>query len=327
MNRRAFMRLAFAATTCWPALAATQGRKRLVGMLVSLPADDRLGAVAERIARVKADLARLGWAEGRDIQFEVRSTFGGPQARAKAIAEMVALKPDVITTSSSLETAGLLAVTKTIPIVFATAADPIGSGFVESLARPGGNVTGFTNSDAAMGGKWVQFLKELDPRIRSIGILLNPKALPRDGRYFTEPIEEAAPGLGVTATLVPIGDPAEIDAAIGRYAGAPAGLVLPPDPFTVAHRERIVAAAARHRVPVIYPLRYFMDAGGLMSYGAELEVRSGPYIDLILRGARVAELPVQSPRKFELLINRRAADALGLKIPPALLARADQIIE
>jgi putative ABC transport system substrate-binding protein len=327
MNRRDVLALATATAAARPTHAAAQSRMRLVGMLVSLPADDRLGAVAERIARVKADLAKLGWVESRDIKYEIRSTFGGPEARAKAIAEMVALKPDVITTSSSLETAGLLAVTKTIPIVFATATDPVGSGFAESLARPGGNVTGFTNSHASMGAKWVQFLKEMDPRIRSIGILLNPKALPRDGRYFTEPIGEAAPGLGVTASLVPVGDPAEIDAAIGRYAGEPAGLVLPPDPFTVAHRERIVAAAARHRVPAIFSLRYFIDAGGLMSYGAELEVRSGQYIGLILRGAKVADLPVQSPRKFELLINRKAADALGLKIPPALLARADQIIE
>jgi putative tryptophan/tyrosine transport system substrate-binding protein len=326
MNRRDFIALA-TATAGWPSLADAQGRMRTVGTLVSLPADDRLGAVAERIARIKADLARLGWVEGRDIKYELRSTFGGPEARTRAINEMVALKPDVITTSSSLETAGVLAVTKTIPIVFATAADPVGSGFAESLARPGGNVTGFTNSDASMGAKWVQFLKEMDPRIKSIGILLNPKALPRDGRYFTEPILDAAPGLGVTAALVAVGDPAQIDAAIGRYAGEPAGLVLPPDPFSVAHRERIVAAAARHRVPVIYPLRYFIDAGGLMSYGAELEVRIGQYVDLILRGAKVADLPVQSPRKFELLINRKAADALGLKIPPALLARADQIIE
>jgi putative tryptophan/tyrosine transport system substrate-binding protein len=327
MKRRDFMLLATAATAGWPALSAAQGRMRTVGILVSLPADDRLGAVAERIARIKADLARLGWVEGRDIRYEARSTFGGPEARAKAINEMVALKPDVIATSSSLETAGVLAVTRTIPVVFATATDPVGSGFAESLARPGGNVTGFTNSDASMGGKWVQFLKEMDPRISRIGILFNPKALPRGGRYFTEPIEQAAPGLGVTATVVPVGDPAEIDAAIGRYAGEPTGLVLPPDPFTVAHRELIVAATARHRVPAIYPLRYFTDAGGLMSYGAELEARIGQYIDLILHGAKVAELPVQSPRKYELLINRKAAQALGLTIPLALLARADQIIE
>jgi putative tryptophan/tyrosine transport system substrate-binding protein len=327
MNRREFLGFATVAPAAgWPGRAAAQGRMRTVGMLVSLPTDDRLGAVAERIARTKSDLAKLGWIEGRDIKYEIRSTFGGPEARAKAINEMVALKPDVVTTSSSLETAGLLAVTKTIPIVFATATDPVGSGFAESLARPGGNVTGFTNSHASMGAKWVQFLKEMDPRIVRIGILFNPKALPRDGRYFTEPIAEAAPGLGVTVSLVPVGDPAEIDATVGRHAGEPTGLVLPPDPFTVAHRERIVAAAARHRVPAIYSLRYFIDAGGLMSYGAELEVRGGLYINLILRGANVADLPVQSPRKFELLINRKAVDALGLKIPPVLLARADQII-
>jgi putative ABC transport system substrate-binding protein len=258
----------------------------------------------------------------------VRSTFGGPEARAKAIAEVVALKPDVISTSSSLETAGVLAVTKTIPIVFATAADPVGSGFVESLARPGGNATGFTNSDPAMGGKWVQFLKEIDPRVMRIGVLLNPKSLPRDGRYFTEPVEQAARVQGLAAETIALSSPDAIDAAIERFAAEPGGgFVLPPDPFTVAYRERIVAAMARHRVPAIYSLRYFTDAGGLIAYGADIEVRSGQYVNLILRGARPADLPVQSPRRYELLINRKTAGALGLKIPLVLLARADQIIE
>jgi putative tryptophan/tyrosine transport system substrate-binding protein len=329
VQRRDFMRLATVAagwpTLVGPTFAVAQNRIRLVGTLVSLPTDDRLGVTSERVARMKADLERLGWVEGRDIRYEVRSTFGGPEARAKAVNAMVALKPDVITTSSSLETAAMLAVTRTIPIVFGTAADPVGSGLVESLARPGGNATGFTNSHPSMAGKWVQFLKELDPRITRIGMLLNPKGLPRDGRYFTEPIAQAALAFGTTAALLPLGDPGEIDAAIASYAGG--GLILPPEPTTVAHRERIIAAAARHRVPAIYSLRYFSDAGGLMSYGSELEVRIGEYVNLILRGAKVADIPVQSPRKYELLINRKAVEALGLTIPLTLLARADQIIE
>jgi putative tryptophan/tyrosine transport system substrate-binding protein len=328
MNRRDFLAFACAATTALPGSATAQTRMRLVGVLIALPADDRLGLRAERLVRIKGDLGRLGWVEGRDIRFEVRSTFGGPEARAKAIAEILALKPDVILTSSSLETAGVLAVTKTIPIVFATAADPVGSGFAESLARPGGNVTGFTNADPAMGGKWVQFLKEIDPRITRVGILLNPKSLPRDGRYFTEPVEEAARGLGLAAETIALSSPDAIDAAIEAFAAKPeGGFVLPPDPFTVAHRERIVAAMARHGAPAIYSLGYFTDAGGLIAYGADIEVRSGQYINLILRGAKVADLPVQSPRRYELVINRRAADALGLKLPLALLARADRIIE
>jgi putative tryptophan/tyrosine transport system substrate-binding protein len=328
MNRRDVMALATAAAAGWPTQAAAQSRMRLICILVALPADDPLGTRAERIARIKGDLERLGWVEGRDVRYEVRSTFGGPEPRAKAIAEVVALKPDAILTSSSLETAGVMAVTRSIPIVFATAADPVGSGFAESLARPGGNATGFTNSDPAMGGKWVQFLKEIDPRITRVGILLNPKSLPRDGRYFTEPVEEAARGLGLAAETIALSSPDAIDAAVEKFMAEPSGgFVLPPDPFTVAYRERIVAAMARHRAPAIYPLRYFTDVGGLIAYGADIEVRSGQYINLILRGAKPADLPVQSPRRYELLINRRTADALGLKIPLVLLARADQIIE
>jgi putative ABC transport system substrate-binding protein len=328
MKRRDFMRLGVAAGAAIASPAVAEERMRLVGILLALPIDDRLGVVRQRIDRIKGDLARFGWVEGRNIRFEYRSTFGGPQARAKAVADMMALKPDVLATSSSVDTATVLAATQTIPVVFATAADPVGSGFADSLARPGRNVTGFTNSHLSMGTKWLQFLKEIDPRIRHVGILLNPGALPRDGRYFTEPLEQAAPGYDVAAKTVAVRDPSEIDSIIAQYAGEQAGaLILPPDPFTVAHRERIIASAARHRVPAMYSLRYFTEAGGLISYGAELDIRSGQYINLILRGAKPGDLPIQSPRKYELVINRKAADALGLAIPLTLLARADEIIQ
>jgi putative ABC transport system substrate-binding protein len=328
MKRRDFMRLGVAAGAAVAAPAAAEERKRLVGILLALPIEDRLGVVGERIARIKRDLARFGWVEGQNIRFAYRSTFGGPQARAQAVADIVALEPDVIATSSSVDTATVLAVTRSIPVVFATAADPVGSGFADTLARPGRNVTGFTNSHLSMGTKWLQFLKEMDPRIRRVGILLNPAALPRDGRYFTEPLEQAASAYDVVAKTVAVRDPSEVDTIIARYADEEAGaLILPPDPFTVAHRERVIAAAARHRVPAMYSLRYFPEAGGLISYGAELDIRSGQYINLILRGARPGDLPIQSPRKYELLINRKAADALGLAIPLTLLARADEIIQ
>lgn len=327
MKRRDFMRLGVAAGAAIASPVVAEERMRLVGILLALPLDDRLGVVAERIGRIKGDLARFGWVEGQNIKFAFTSTFGGPQARAKAVADMVALKPDVIATSSSVDTASVLAATQSIPVVFATAADPVGSGFAESLARPGRNVTGFTNSHLSMGTKWLQFLKEMDPRIRNVGILLNPDALPRNGRYFTEPLEQAAPGYDVAAKTVVVRDPSAIDSIVAQYAEGAGALIVPPDPFTVAHRERVIASAARHRVPAMYSLRYFPEAGGLISYGAELDIRSGQYINLILRGARPGDLPIQSPRKYELLINRKAADALGLTIPLTLLARADEIIQ
>jgi putative ABC transport system substrate-binding protein len=277
---------------------------------------------------MKGDLEKLGWIEGRNLRYETRLTYGPPGTRETAAREMVALNPDVILASSSPETAALLALTRTIPVIFATATDPVGSGFVQSLARPGGNATGFTNSHASMGAKWLQLLKELDPRIVRVGVLFNPQSAPRGGRYFLEPIASAAPSLGMTAAAAHIASATGIDAAVAALSGDPrGGLVLPPDSFTVVHRRAIVEAVARHRVPAIYPFRYFTDVGGLVSYGAELEVRAAEYVDLILRGANPAELPVQSPRKYELLINLAAAHALGLKVPVSLLARADQIIE
>jgi len=326
-SRRLVMRLAAGAALAWPAAAAGQGagRVRTVGVLVSLRMDDLQWT---RLPALRAQLEKLGWVENRTLRLEVRSSYGGAAARAAAVKEMVALNPDVILASSTAETAALMAATSTIPIIFATAADPVGNGFVDSMARPGRNVTGFTNSHAAMGGKWLQFLKEIAPRVVRIGVLFNPQSAARQGEYFMAPMQALAPSIGVALAAAPLNDPAEIDSVMGGFAGEPAGgLIVPPDSFTVAHRQAIVAAAAGHRVPTIYSFRYFMTAGGLISYGSDLEVRDAQYVDLILRGARAADLPVQSPRKYELLINLKVAEALGLSVPMVLLARADQIIE
>lgn len=323
--RRDMLRFAAAAVAAWPVTAwSATDQVRTVGILISLPSGDR----QPRLTKFLNDMAALGWIEGRNVRYEIRSTFGGPLVRDRVVAEMVQLKPDVIMVSSSYETAALMKATRTIPIVFATAADPVGNGFVQSLARPGGNVTGFTNSDAEMGGKWLQFLTEIDPRISRVGVLYNPQSLPMAGKYFLDPLRELAPTFNVSLSDLRIGDADQLDDLIGNFARAGAGgLLLLPDSFTISHRAKIVAAAMRHAIPAIYPFRYFMDAGGLMSFGAELEVRGADYIDLILRGANPAELPVQSPRKYELLINRSAAAALGLKLPDALVLRANQIIE
>jgi putative tryptophan/tyrosine transport system substrate-binding protein len=241
---------------------------------------------------------------------------------------LLALKPDVILTGSTVETAAVLEATKTIPIVFATANDPVGNGFVESLAHPGGNVTGFTNSSAEMGGKWLQLIREAVPDLARVGILYNPATTPRGGRFFLDSIEQEAALAGVSVVPAPVSAPTEIDEAVRPFSAPPkAAMIALVDSFLVVHRQVAVAAAAKFRVPTIYPFYYFMDAGGLMSYGPTLEVRSADYVDLILRGTKAGDLPVQSPRKYELLINRTVARTLDLTIPFTLLARADEIRE
>lgn len=324
IDRRGLLRLSAAAVLSGGGAArAADPKLKLVGILVSPPLTDR----QPRLDRLYADLARRGWVEGRTARIVLRSTYGGADVLEKTVQEVVALKPDVIVASSSYETAALLRHTKTIPVLFGTAADPVGSGFVQSLARPGGNATGFTNSEASIGGKWLQFLKEADPRVVRAGVLFNPLSTPRGGAYFLDIMRQMSPSFGIELTELRATDPASLDQMIGAFATEPGrGLIVPPDSFTFAHRVAIIAAAARHRIPAIYSLLQFMDAGGLMSYGADLtEVGTAPYIDLILRGASPAELPVQSPRKYELSINRAVASELGLTLSDALLLRADRL--
>lgn len=333
IRRRDFIRLAGSAAAGWWALGATE-RMRVVGILTGLPLSDQLTSQKPadrdkaRIPVILKDLYDKGWVEGVNLRLEIRSTYGGPEKQQAAVKQILELNPDVVMTSSTVETALMAAATKTIPIVFATASDPVGNGFVQSLARPGGNITGFTNSDPEMGGKWLQLLREIDPRIERVGVVFNPETTSRGGRYFLEPLESEAASTGIKATPLPVRNPAEFDEAVRGYSGNPAGgLIGLVDSFLVIHRNALVAATAKYRVPMIYPFRYFIDVGGLIAYGPALEVRGAEYIDLILRGTRPGDLPVQSPRKYELLINRKSADELGLKISPALLARADEIRE
>ncbi|BBZ93851.1 ABC transporter substrate-binding protein [Bradyrhizobium diazoefficiens] len=281
-----------------------------------------------RLGGLIVGLRQRGWVEGVNFRLELRSTFGSSDRLKTAVQELLELKPDVILTGSTIETAAVLAATKTIPIVFATANDPVGNGFVESLAHPGGNVTGFTNSSAEMGGKWLQLIREAVPDVARVGVLFNPATTPRGGRFFLDSIEQEAAASGVSVVPAPVNAPTEIDEVIGRLSEPPkAAMVALVDSFLVIHRQAVVAAAAKYRVPTIYPFHYFMDAGGLMSYGPTLEVRSADYVDLILRGTKAGDLPVQSPRKYELLINRTVARTLDLTIPFTLLARADEIRE
>ncbi|MBR0815741.1 ABC transporter substrate-binding protein [Bradyrhizobium diazoefficiens] len=334
VDRRGFIRLAGAAAAGWTALGATPDRMRIVASLTALPFDDELtrrsmtDTPTSRLGGLVIGLRQRGWVEGVNFRLELRSTFGAPDRLKAAIQELLDLKPDVILTGSTIETAAVLAATKTIPIVFATANDPVGNGFVASLAHPGGNVTGFTNSTAEMGGKWLQLIREAVPDVARVGILFNPATTPRGGRFFLASIEQEAAACGVSAIPAPVNAPADIDEVVRSFSEPPkAAMVALVDSFLVVNRKAVVAAADKYSVPTIYPFHYFMDAGGLMSYGPTLEVRSADYVDLILRGTKAGDLPVQSPRKYELLINRTVARSLGLTLPFTLLARADEIRE
>lgn len=334
VDRREFIRLAGATAAGWLALGATPDRMRIVASITSLSLNDELTrrnmteSSTTRLGGLIAGLRQRGWVEGINYRFEIRSSFGGSDKLKTAVQEIVDLKPDVILTGSTVETAAVMAATKTIPIVFATANDPVGNGFVESLAHPGGNVTGFTSSTAEMGGKWLQLVREAVPDLVRVGVLFNPATTPRAGRFFLDSIEQEAATSGVTVVPAPVSAAADIDGAIARFSDAPrAAMIALVDSFLVVNRQAIVTAAAKYRVPMIYPFHYFMDAGGLMSYGPTLEVRSADYVDLILRGTKAGDLPVQAPRKYELLINRTVAGTLGLTIPFTLLARADEIRE
>jgi putative ABC transport system substrate-binding protein len=302
--------------------------RQVVALVGGVPLSDE--AVSARVEELKQGLVKLGWIEGRNLHLVIRSTEGDPAARSRMAAELVAQRPDVITTSSTFETATVARETKTIPVIFSTVTDPVGSGFVQSLARPGGNITGFSSNGPAMAGKWLQLLLEAAPGRHPIGVMFNPETAPGAGKRYMAELVAPASEAGVEVTAVPVTAPDEIDAAMARFAAAGApGLILIPDSFTVRHRARIIAAANERRIPAISPYRYFVTAGGLMSYGGALEEpgkQVAIYVDLILRGADVAELPVQTTRKFDLAINARTADALQLTLPATLLARADQIV-
>jgi putative ABC transport system substrate-binding protein len=310
------------------AFAQQPDQVRSVGMLIGLAEGDP--DVPRRIAVFQQELHELGWIENRNIKLTYRLASNPEQMRAFA-KELIAAQPDVVVASSSVVVAILLRETRTIPIVFVSAADPVGDGFVASLARPGGNATGFTNNLASMGGKWLELLIEVAPGTARVAVMFNSETAPGKGAFFLRPIEAAA-ALRSTAThAMPVRDDAEIANAIAAFGRNPGGaLIVMPDNFTSVHRAQIIASAAQHRVPAIYPFRYFTTGGGLMSYGADLVDlyrRTPAYVDRILRGAKPADLPVQAPAKVELVINLKAARSFGLTVPRIMLARADEVIE
>jgi putative ABC transport system substrate-binding protein len=309
--------------------AQQTSQMRRIGVLMGFAESDPQAQA--RVEAFRKGLQTLGWAEGRSVRIDVRwAPTSDPPAMQRAAKELVALQPDVILSHNTPTTATLLRQTRTIPIVFVVVSDPIGSGFVASLPRPGGNVTGFTNIEPTMASKWLELLKEVAPRVARVAFLFNPATAPYAESYLG-PFKVAAAALALEAAAVPVHDTSELESAIAAQARAPnGGLVVMTDSFLVTHRAEITRLAARYRLPTVYPFRDFVELGGLLSYGNDLLDnfhRAATYADRILKGATPNELPVQAPVKFELIINLKTAKALGLTIPPSLLARADEIME
>jgi len=282
-----------------------------------------------RIAAFRQGLQELGWTDQRNVRIEYRWAGADPDRMRAYAAELVALTPEVILAGSTPTLIALRQTTRTIPIVFMAVSDPVGQGFVASMARPGGHITGFTAFEFSMGSKWLELLKEIAPGVVRVALLFNPKTAPY-GVSFLQSLEAVAPSLAVELIAAPVHDRAEIEgalASLGRESGG--GLLVLTDAFTTTHRELIVALAAQHRVPAVYPYRFFVNSGGLMFYGVNLVEQSrqtASYIDRILQGATSADLPVQQAMKFELVLNLKTAQALGLTVPPILLFQADEVV-
>jgi putative ABC transport system substrate-binding protein len=283
-----------------------------------------------RLAAFLAALATLGWVEGRNLRIEYRWPRLDAERMRRHATELAALQPHLIVAHNTPATLALLQQTRSIPIVFFQASDPVGRGMVASVARPGGNVTGFIDLEGSLGGKWLELLKEIAPRVAQVAVLFNP-ATATYADYYLSPFRAAAASLGVEGIAAPVGDASAIEPVIAAQARRPnGGLIAMPEAFTGTHRMAITALASRYRVPAVYPFRFFAALGGLLSYGIDLVDhyrRAAAYVDRILRGTRPGELPVQFPVKFELVINSKAARALSLAIPQSLLVRADEVIE
>jgi putative ABC transport system substrate-binding protein len=328
-KRREFITLLGGAVATWPLAARAQQpeRRRRIGMLLGPFAESDLES-SGALAAFRHSLERLGWKEGHNVRIEYRWGAGDPTRMRAHAKELIGTSPDVLVTDSTPATAALQAVTRTTPIVFLQAGNPVGSGFVTSFARPGGNLTGFTNYVPTMGGKWLELLNEVVPRLVRVAALFNPKT--HTGQYWGV-LEAVAQTVNVTFAKAAVAEAAEIEGKVQAMSGDPSGgLLVMPDSFTLSHRETIVASAARHRVPAIYPFRAFSASGGLMSYGMDIISvyrDAAAYVDRILRGEKPGDLPVQAPTRFELVINVKTARALGLEVPPTLLGRADEVIE
>jgi len=334
MKRRDFVSLfagAVAAPLLWPLAARAQRTDRIMrrlGVLMAIAANDP--EARRRVAAFEHGLRELGWIDGRNISIDYRWASDDPELLRSEAAALVAAAPDLIFANSTPLLTALRKESTTLPMVFVQVTDPVGQGLVANLARPGGNVTGFTNFEFAIGGKWLQTLKEIAPAVTRVAVVFNPQTAPYAGALL-RPIEAAAAKLAVASMALPAVDAAAIEAAITAFARTPdGGLIVLPDVSTVHHRDLIIALAARHRLPAVYPYRFYAVSGGLLSYGTDVDEvfrRAAGYVDRILKGEKPGDLPVQAPGKFETVVNLKTAKALGLDTSPFLLARADEVIE
>ena len=332
MKRREFIGLLCSAAAAWPAMVhgQTADRLRRIAILIG-PA--RADAESDRrLLAFREGLGALGWIEGENVTIETRWGAGNPERIEEYARELVRWKPDVLFANSTPATRAFKRTTTTIPIVFAAVSDPVGDGFVASLARPGGNVTGFSNFESEIGGKWVELLHEVAPEVIRAALIFNPKTAPGGGTTFIRPFFDAsARKLSIQPIPAPVQSVAELEDAIARHAQVgKSGLIVMPDSFAVVNSAAIIRLCRELRLPAIYPFRTFANNGGLASYGvntADVNRRAASYVDRILKGARPADLPVQNPTKLELVINLKTAKALGLEISPVLLNRADEVIE
>src|SRR6516225_4983307 len=326
MKRREFITLIGGAAAAWPFAARAQ-RMRRVGWLTSLAADDPVPQ--GYIAALLQGLQELGWSVGRNVRIDYRWGAANAELKRRYAAELIALSPDVIVTTGDSNTASLLQASRTVPIVFVLVPDPVGAGFVASLARPGDNATGFVNFEFGISGKWPELLKQIAPYVTRVAVLRDPTAGASMGQLGA--IQGVVSALRLEASPIDLRDVGEIERAIADFARSPnGGLVVLPSGLSFIHRELVIRLAGRHRLPAVYPFRFYVEDGGLICYGPDAIDqlrRAAGYVDRILRGEKPADLPVQVPAKYELVINLKTAKALGLEVPATLLARADEVIE
>ena|SRR5262245_30652420 len=330
VRRRDIIKIIACSITTWPLTADAQAdQPRRIGLLSNIGESDL--EAQSMAAALHQGLGELGWVDGRNLRVDHRWGAGNPERLAVFARELATLNPEMIVAHTTPSVIALRKQTKDIPIVFVQVSDPIGTGFVKDMARPGGNITGFTNFESSMVSKWVGLLKEMAPGISRVAFMFNPQTAPFVPRFYQEPLESSARALGLLPVARPVHSAGEIEStitAIGRQSGS--ALIILPDSFNIVHRDRIIALATQYKLPTISPYRFAAEEGGLMAYGVEqieLFRRAASYVDRILKGTKPAELPVQAPTKFELVINLKSATALGLTVSPTLLASADKVIE
>jgi putative ABC transport system substrate-binding protein len=328
VKRREFITL-LGGAAAWPLAAHAQARMKRVGLMIGQVEDPD---TRPRLSALRHGLEALGWVEGFNLEIVARFGTAGPDRTRIAVKQMLGFSPDVIVTSNEASVAAFIKDGPTIPIIYTFGDDPVSLGFAESLARPGGNVTGFTTFEFGTATKWLELLKEISPGLIRVVVLMAPISQYPGGALYLRAVEDAASLLGIHSAAASVRDDGEVEQLIESFARQPnSGLIVVPSGGVGGDRRDLIARlAARHRLPAVYPFRYFTAAGGLMSYGpdvADLFRRSASYVDRIFKGARPADLPIQQPTKFELVINLKTAKALGLEIPPTLLARADEVIE